>query len=535
MKAIVALLAALMSAPAFALTSADIDKLWSFEDPVASEARFRAERARWPTAAPRRSRSTRRSRARSACRIVSARPDAARPDRAVDRGRAAARRGSLAARVGPDAQFVRQPEGAMSHFHAALARSADDRAPDAAFYRIDALHMLGIAAPPSQRTGFNRRALAAAEQATEPRARGWRASVLNNLGWSLLDDGDPTAALDAWQQALVVREAAGDVSRIRFAKWAVGRGLPRERPARRGRAHATCARRRDPARRRERPVRAGRARGDREGEGGTMNDAKRAAIFERLREANPAPTTELEHMTPFELLVAVVLSAQSTDKGVNKATAKLYPVANTPAAIAKLGVEGLTPYIASLGLYRNKAKAVVGLSEILVREHGGEVPRDRAALEALPGVGTQDRQRDPQHRVRRAGHRGGHAHLPRGQPDRPRTGEGRRRSGAQARQDHARRVQAQRAPLADPARALHVHREGAEVRRVRDPRPLRVPAEEPAEARAGREVRAADGAGQAVASAAAREGTPAHGQDRARRRQARARTLGPASATETLA
>ena len=120
-----------------------------------------------------------------------------------------------------------------------------------------------------------------------------------------------------------------------------------------------------------------------------MNDAKRAAIFERLREANPAPTTELEHMTPFELLVAVVLSAQSTDKGVNKATAKLFPAANTPAAIAKLGVDGLTPYIASLGLFRNKAKAVVGLSEILMREHGGEVPRDRARLEALPGVGRK--------------------------------------------------------------------------------------------------------------------------------------------------
>ena len=120
-----------------------------------------------------------------------------------------------------------------------------------------------------------------------------------------------------------------------------------------------------------------------------MNDTKRAAIFERLREANPSPTTELEHLTPFELLVAVVLSAQSTDAGVNKATAKLFPVANTPAAIARLGVEGLTPYIASLGLFRNKAKAVVGLSEILMREHGGEVPRDRARLEALPGVGRK--------------------------------------------------------------------------------------------------------------------------------------------------
>ena len=120
-----------------------------------------------------------------------------------------------------------------------------------------------------------------------------------------------------------------------------------------------------------------------------MNPAKRRAIFERLRAANPDPRTELEYSSPFELLVAVVLSAQSTDKGVNKATARLYQDANTPQAIARLGVDGLIPYIGSLGLFRNKAKNVVALSEILVREHGGEVPADRAALEALPGVGRK--------------------------------------------------------------------------------------------------------------------------------------------------
>jgi endonuclease-3 len=120
-----------------------------------------------------------------------------------------------------------------------------------------------------------------------------------------------------------------------------------------------------------------------------MNDAKRREIFERLRAANPNPRTELVHASPFELLVSVVLSAQSTDKGVNKCTARLFPVANTPGAIARLGVEGLTPYIASLGLFRNKAKAVVGLAEILEREHGGEVPRTREALEKLPGVGRK--------------------------------------------------------------------------------------------------------------------------------------------------
>ena len=120
-----------------------------------------------------------------------------------------------------------------------------------------------------------------------------------------------------------------------------------------------------------------------------MNPAKRRAIYERFREANPNPKTELDYTTPFELLVAVVLSAQATDKSVNKATARLFPIANTPAAMAKLGIEGLTPFISSIGLYRNKAKSVIALSEIVVREHGGNVPRAREALEALPGVGRK--------------------------------------------------------------------------------------------------------------------------------------------------
>jgi endonuclease-3 len=120
-----------------------------------------------------------------------------------------------------------------------------------------------------------------------------------------------------------------------------------------------------------------------------VNPAKRRAIFERFREANPDPTTELAYTTPFELLVAVVLSAQATDKSVNKATARLFAKANTPGAIARLGVEGLTPYISAIGLYRNKAKSVVALSQIIEREHGGEVPRLREALEALPGVGRK--------------------------------------------------------------------------------------------------------------------------------------------------
>ena len=120
-----------------------------------------------------------------------------------------------------------------------------------------------------------------------------------------------------------------------------------------------------------------------------MTPAQREAFYAGLAKTMPDPKSELEHATPFELLVAVVLSAQATDKGVNLATRKLYPVANTPQAIAKLGVEGLEGYIRTIGLYRGKAKNVVALSQILLDQHGGEVPRTREALEALPGVGRK--------------------------------------------------------------------------------------------------------------------------------------------------
>jgi endonuclease III len=112
-------------------------------------------------------------------------------------------------------------------------------------------------------------------------------------------------------------------------------------------------------------------------------------MFERLRELNPHPQTELEYSTPFELLVAVVLSAQATDVGVNKATRRLYPVANTPQAIAALGVDTLKSYISTIGLFNTKAANVIALCERLIAEHGGEVPREREALEALPGVGRK--------------------------------------------------------------------------------------------------------------------------------------------------
>nr|WP_161786931.1 endonuclease III [Lysobacter dokdonensis] len=120
-----------------------------------------------------------------------------------------------------------------------------------------------------------------------------------------------------------------------------------------------------------------------------MTKAEIVELFSRLRELNPKPTTELEFKTPFELLVAVVLSAQATDVGVNKATRKLFPVANTPAAIAALGEETLKRYISTIGLFNTKAANVIALCNRLLAEHGGEVPRTRETLEALPGVGRK--------------------------------------------------------------------------------------------------------------------------------------------------
>jgi endonuclease III len=120
-----------------------------------------------------------------------------------------------------------------------------------------------------------------------------------------------------------------------------------------------------------------------------MKRADVIELFSRLRELNPHPTTELVYSTPFELLVAVVLSAQATDVGVNKATRKLYPVANTPQAILELGEEGLKRYISTIGLFNAKAKNVIALCRLLIEQHGGEVPHSREALEALPGVGRK--------------------------------------------------------------------------------------------------------------------------------------------------
>ena len=120
-----------------------------------------------------------------------------------------------------------------------------------------------------------------------------------------------------------------------------------------------------------------------------MNQDKRVQILTRLRDENPHPTTELNFTSPFELLIAVLLSAQATDVSVNKATAKLYPVANTPAAILALGVDGVKEYIKTIGLFNSKAENVIKTCRILLEQHAGVVPEDRAALEALPGVGRK--------------------------------------------------------------------------------------------------------------------------------------------------
>ncbi|MBY6034897.1 endonuclease III [Marinobacter daepoensis] len=120
-----------------------------------------------------------------------------------------------------------------------------------------------------------------------------------------------------------------------------------------------------------------------------MNKEKRTEIFTRLRDANPNPTTELNYTSPFELLIAVILSAQATDVGVNKATDKLYPVANTPEAILALGVEGLKEYIKTIGLFNSKAENVIKTCRLLIEKHGSKVPDNREDLEALPGVGRK--------------------------------------------------------------------------------------------------------------------------------------------------
>ena len=141
-------------------------------------------------------------------------------------------------------------------------------------------------------------------------------------------------------------------------------------------------------------------------------------MFRRFAAADPHPKSELEYVNPFTLLVAVVLSAQATDAGVNKATRALFKIADTPEKMVRLGEDSVREFIKTIGLYRNKARNVIELSRQLIANHGGDVPRDREALEALPGVGPQDRQRGLERGLRRADDGRRHACVPRCQPHR---------------------------------------------------------------------------------------------------------------------
>ena len=210
-----------------------------------------------------------------------------------------------------------------------------------------------------------------------------------------------------------------------------------------------------------------------------MNAAKRREIFERLRDANPSPTTELDYSGPFELLIAVMLSAQATDVSVNKATRSLFPAASTPEAMLALGEDGVRSHIHNIGLFNAKAKNVIATCRLLLDHHGGEVPCEREALERLPGVGRKTANVVLNTAFGIPVIRGRYPYLPRRQPDpaRPRQdpAPSRGRAGALDPQ----RVQARRPPLADPARPVRVHGAQAGLRTLPHRRSLRIPAQGP--------------------------------------------------------
>jgi tetratricopeptide (TPR) repeat protein len=206
--------------------SEQLDALWDYDDPSASETRFRAEVARQPT----RSReaaeaATQVARAQGLQRkFADADQTLDRVQRELDAQPVRVRVRYLLERGRRDNSSQRKPQ-AIAWFEQALAASAGDTLEGAAYYRVDALHMLAIASPPAQQIEWHKRAIAAAASADDARTRGWRASLLHNLGWTLHDRGDYADALDYWRQALAAREAAGDVSRTRVARWTVARGL----------------------------------------------------------------------------------------------------------------------------------------------------------------------------------------------------------------------------------------------------------------------------------------------------------------------
>ena len=220
------LVLALIPALTHAQMSESIDKLWNFDDPVASEARFRAELAKWPAGS------------REALEIATQVARAQGLQRNF--GAANATLDAVESKLASAPQRVRvryllergrvlnsagTPEKAVPLFVEASDVALSDPEPGAEYYRIDALHMLGIAAPPAEQLTWSHQALGVAERAKDPRARGWRGSLLHNLGWAYFERGDPVTALSYWQRALAVREQSGEIARIRVAKWTVARGL----------------------------------------------------------------------------------------------------------------------------------------------------------------------------------------------------------------------------------------------------------------------------------------------------------------------
>ena len=205
-----------------------------------------------------------------------------------------------------------------------------------------------------------------------------------------------------------------------------------------------------------------------------MNAAKRAEIFARLQAANPQPTTELNYNSPFELLIAVILSAQATDVGVNKATGPLFAVANTPEAIHALGLNKLKQYIKTIGLFNTKAANVIKTCKILMDEHGGEVPQDRASLEKLPGVGRKTANVILNTAFGEPTYRRGHPHLPGIQPHQTGHGQDGTQGGRETTESGTKGIQSRCPPLADSARPLCLRGAQTPLRGVHHRRSVRV-------------------------------------------------------------
>ncbi len=382
---------------------------------------------------PRRRRSARRSRARSAC-------SASSPTRT--RCSTASRRSSRALPTHVRVRYLLErgrtfnssgaPQRAVPLFAEALTLAERDKDE---FYAVDAAHMLGIAAPAAERLGWNLKALSLAEAATDPRARGWRASLYNNIGWTYFDAGDAKTALDYWQKALAARETMGNAASNACGEVDGRARLPRRRPPRRRRGGAEEPRRRIRPDRRDRRLRLrgagrdrararrreGRATLGREGACG----AQGRSLARRERSAAPRPARRggqrriAGHRRSHESAEAPRdLRAPARGQSESRVRARAPDAVRAAGRGRAVGAgdrqgreqgdgealsrrrtrrrpssrsasTGSFPYVQSIGLFRNKAKNIVALSEILLREHGGKVPADREALERLPGVGRK--------------------------------------------------------------------------------------------------------------------------------------------------